>query len=128
MTKKKSLSIISILLLLLTCGMCFMLAGCSSDDFDGSSLVVSGTATELSVGEKDWTKALSNVTVTFTFGYDIEIGDTKYKKGDNLSGTGYVDMTSKGFKVSSIDTSSAGKKQISISYLNKIVYVKCTVK
>lgn len=131
MTKKKSLAVVSILLLLLTCGLCLFAVGCSTNDIDGASLECSKTDTlQLKVGDTLST-ALNGVTVTFTFGYDIEIGGVEYTEGSTLVANGYAEMNTKGFEISDFDTTSKTKdketRELTISYLNKSVTIKYTV-
>lgn len=130
MTKKKSLTIVSVLLLLLTCGMCFIVAGCSSDDIDGSSLTC--TTKELTVAQgATINTVLESVTVTFTFGYETTIDGATYNKDTPLTATGYTEMIQKGFMISGFDSSTATgtgeNRTLTISYLNKSVKIKYTV-
>lgn len=125
MSRKKSLSIISVLLLLLTCGMCFIITGCSSDSIDGSSFSCETTEIALKQGDTI-VDALNGVSVTFTFGYAID----GHEKGSSITATGYSQMIANGFMVSSIDTSTAtgsDPRTLTISYLNKSVKIKYTV-
>ena len=129
MIKKKSLTILSLVLLLLSCGMCLLCTGC--DTGDGNTKIECTLAdTQFAVGA-DESAELSGLSVTFTFGYDITIDKTEYKKGDTITATGYADAVEKGFIISGFNTESAtasGKtRTLTISYANKSCYIKYTV-
>lgn len=130
MTKKKSLTILSFILLLLSCGMLFLCTGC--DTGDGNTKIECTLAdTQFAVGA-DESAELGSLTVTFTFDYDIKIDDTEYKKGDTITATGYSDAVEKGFIISGFNTETATKgnetRTLTISYANKSCYIKYTVK